>query len=186
MATSMEHPSRSLDPARTTLLLIDFQEKLMPSISEGREAVANAVRLAEAAHLLRIPVIGTEQNPRGLGSNVPEIKMRCAATVPKVYFDATREHGFGRVLPADRPSVVVAGCETHVCVMQTVLGLLAGGRRVHLVRDAVGSRTLANREAAITRLSAAGADIVTSEMVIFDWLATSDHPAFRRVLPLVK
>lgn len=186
MTNRASHPPRAIDPAQTVLLVIDFQAKLMPSIAEGPAAISNAVRLAEAAHLLRIPVLGTEQNPHGLGPNVPEIRSRCLATFPKMHFDATREHGFDRVLPAGRPSVVVVGCETHVCVMQTVLGLLAAEKRVHLVRDAVGSRTIANREAAIARMAAHGADIVTTEMVVFDWLASSDHPAFRQVLPLVK
>ena len=82
--------------------------------------------------------------------------------------------------------VVVAGCETHVCVMQTVLGLLGQGRSVALVSDAVGSRSEANRDAALARAKAHGAELVTTEMVVFEWLETSDHPRFREALKLVK
>lgn len=179
------HPPRAIDPATSTLLLIDFQARLMPSITGSDGAIANAVRLAKAATLLSVPVLGTEQNPAGLGPNVSDVKGLCADTFAKMHFDATREAGFGAFLP-DRASVVVAGCEAHVCVMQTVLGLLASGRRVHLVRDAVGARTAANRDAAIERMAQRGADIVTTEMVIFDWLGDCRNPAFKSVLPLVK
>lgn len=179
------HPPRAIDPAQCALLLIDFQARLMPSISDGDSAVANAVRLAKAAALLSVPVLGTEQNPAGLGPNVADLKGLCSDTFAKMHFDGTREAGFPEFLP-DKASVVVAGCETHVCVMQTVLGLLATGRNVHLVRDAVGSRTIANRDAAIERMARRGADIVTTEMVIFDWLGDCRNAAFKPVLPLVK
>lgn len=184
--TSATHPPRAIDPANSVLLLIDFQAKLMPSISGADQAIGNARRLAEAARLLGVPVLGTEQNPRGLGPNVETVKALCSATFGKMHFDATRETGFEAFLPPERTSVVVAGCETHVCVMQTVLGLLAAGRRVHLVRDAVGSRTTANRDAAIARMAGQGADLVTTEMVIFDWLGTCEHSAFKPVLGLVR
>lgn len=184
--TSASHPPRAIDSATSVLLLIDFQAKLMPSISGADQAIGNARRLAEAARLLGVPVLGTEQNPRGLGANVETLRSLCGATFGKMHFDATREAGFAAFLPPGRASVVVAGCETHVCVMQTVLGLMAARRRVHLVRDAVGSRTAANRDAAIARMAAHGADLVTAEMVIFDWIGTCEHPAFKPVLGLVK
>lgn len=183
--TVTAHPVRAIDPATSVLLLIDFQARLMPAIADGEAAVANAVRLARAAHLLSIPVLGTEQNPSGLGPNVASVRELCSDTFAKTTFDATREHDFFAFLP-DRPNVVVAGCEAHVCVMQTVLGLLAAGRTVHLVRDAVGSRTSTNRDAAIERLLRHGADAVTTEMVIFDWLGDCRHPAFKTALPIVK
>jgi len=126
---------------RSTLLLIDLQRRLMPSIAGGEAVVANARRLAEAARLLDVPVLATEQNPGGLGGNVQEIAALASRTLAKNFFDATREAAFETFLPAARLKVVVAGCETHVCVMQTVLGLLRQGRSVALVSDAVGSRT---------------------------------------------
>jgi nicotinamidase-related amidase len=170
----------------STLLLIDLQQRLMPSIAGEEAVLANARRLGEAARLMGVPVLATEQNPAGLGANVEAIATLATRTLAKNFFDATREAGFVSFLPPGRPTVVVAGCETHVCVMQTVLGLLRQGRSVALVGDAVGSRTAANRDAALARAKVHGAELVTTEMVIFEWLATSDHPRFREALKLVK
>ncbi len=89
------------------------------------------------------------------------------------------------MLPAER-SLVVSGCETHVCVLQTVLGLLAAGRRVCMVRDAVGSRRAESKETAIRRLEREGAEIVTTEMVLFEWLRTAEDPRLRRIIDLVR
>jgi nicotinamidase-related amidase len=175
-----------LAAARSTLLLIDLQQRLMPSIAGAEGVVLNARRLAEAARLVEVPVLATEQNPAGLGGNVEAIAALASRTLAKNFFDATRESGFEDFLPEDRPMVVVAGCETHVCVMQTVLGLLGQGRSVALVSDAVGSRSEANRDAALARAKAHGAELVTTEMVVFEWLETSDHPRFREALKLVK
>ncbi len=176
----------TLAAAACTLLLIDLQQRLMPSIAGGEAVVANAKRLAEAARLLDVPVLATEQNPAGLGGTVAALAPLPSKVLSKNFFDATREATFDGSLPAERPIVVVAGCETHVCVMQTVLGLLRHGRPVALVSDAVGSRREDNRDAALARAKAHGAELVTTEMVVFEWLETSDHPRFRDALRLVK
>jgi nicotinamidase-related amidase len=133
-----------------------------------------------------VPVLATEQNPAGLGGTVPEIAALASRTLPKNYFDATRERAFDGFLPPGRSAIVVAGCETHVCVMQTVLGLLERRRSTTLVADAVGSRRVENRDAALARARTRGAGIVTTEMVVFEWLETSDHPRFKEVLGLVR
>jgi nicotinamidase-related amidase len=172
--------------ATSVLLLVDLQARLMPAISDHAVVVGNALRLAQAARLLGIPVLGTEQNPEGLGPNVAELKALCGATLSKQHFDVTREAAFASFLPPDRPDIVVAGCEAHVCVLQTVMGLRRRQAPVRLVRDAVGSRSPANRDAAIARAGAHGAELVTTEMVVFEWLETADHPKFREVLRLVK
>ena len=86
----------------------------------------------------------------------------------------------------DRRDIVVAGCEAHVCVMQTALGLLDAGRRVYLVRDAVGSRRSESKETAVSRLARHGAEIVTTEMVVFEWLGSAEHPRFRDIIALIK
>lgn len=170
----------------SVLLVIDLQQRLLPAIHAGAEVVANAVRLAEAARLLDIPVLATEQNPAGLGPNVAEITARAGATLTKQFFDATREPAWSGFLPAGRTDIVVAGCEAHVCVLQTVLGLSRLGLPVRLVADAVGSRRPSNRDAALHRAERAGAEIVTTEMVVFEWLETAEHPRFRDVLALVR
>jgi nicotinamidase-related amidase len=87
---------------------------------------------------------------------------------------------------ADRPDIMVAGCEAHVCVMQTALGLLDAGRRVYLVRDAVASRRAESKETAVARLARHGAEIVTTEMVLFEWLGSAEHPRFRDIIALIK
>jgi nicotinamidase-related amidase len=105
--------------------------------------------------------------------------------VAKMTFDACRASGVVDALPAGH-HIVVAGCEAHVCVLQTVLGLLDRSRRVYVVGDAVGSRRPENREAALRRMERAGAEIVTTEMAIFEWLGSAEHPAFKSVISLVK
>ncbi len=176
----------ALTASACTLLLIDLQGRLMPAIAGADAVVGNAGKLAEAARLLDVPILATEQNPAGLGGTVEALAGLPSATLPKTFFDATREAAFERFVPPDRQTFVVAGCETHVCVLQTVLGLLEKGRSVALVRDAVGSRRQENRDAALERAKAHGAELVTTEMVIFEWLGTSEHPGFREALNLVR
>jgi nicotinamidase-related amidase len=174
-----------LDRDTSALLVIDFQSRLMPAIAEGAAVVANARRLIDGAELLGVPVLFTEQNADGLGPTLPELRSETAGLFHKMTFDACRMAGFLDVLPSGR-DVVVAGCETHVCVLQTVLGLIAAGRRVHLVRDAVGSRRPESKETAIRRLERNGAEIVTAEMVLFEWLGTAEDTRLRRVIDLVR
>ena len=100
-------------------------------------------------------------------------------------FDACRMPGFLDTLP-DRPDLILAGCETHVCVLQTVLGLLSAGRRVYAVRDAMGSRRAESKETAVARMAHHGAEIVTTEMVVFEWLGTAEDPRLRDALALIK
>jgi nicotinamidase-related amidase len=175
-----------LDPADCTLLLIDFQARLMPAIDGGGPVLANAVRLAAAARLMAVPTLATEENPAGIGGTVERLAAYPSATLAKMHFDATAEASFWPAMPQGRATFVVAGCEAHVCVLQTVLGLLARGVRVALASDATGSRTPGNRQAAIRRMRHHGAEIVTTEMVIFEWLRTADNPRFREGLALVK
>ena len=175
----------ALDRETSALLVIDFQSRLMPAIAEGEAVVANARRLIDGAGLLGVPVLFTEQNAGGLGPTIPELRSETAGLFHKMTFDACRMPGFFDALPVGR-ELVVAGCETHVCVLQTALGLIAAGRRVHLVRDAVGSRRAESKETAIRRLERNGAEIVTTEMVLFEWLRTAEDPRLRRVIDLVR
>jgi nicotinamidase-related amidase len=169
-----------------TLLIVDPQSRLLPDIHAGDDVVRRCVQLATAARELGIHVIGTEQNPDGLGPLVPEIAALCDTVLAKFHFAATAEEGFLRRLPAGRNTMVVAGCEAHVCVLQTALGLLDAGHAVKWVADAVGSRHPHDRMAATERARARGADVVTTEMVVFEWLRTSQHAKFRKLLDLVR
>ena len=173
-------------PDDCTLLIVDPQTRLMPAIHDGEGVIRRCVQLATAAKELGIHVIGTEQNPDGLGPLVPEIATLCDTVLAKFHFSAVAEQGFMQRLPARRNTLVVAGCEAHVCVMQTVAGLIEAGHVVKLVADAIGSRHPHDRLASIERARALGADVVTTEMVIFEWLGTSQHPKFKRLAQLIR
>jgi nicotinamidase-related amidase len=168
------------------LLLIDLQQRLMPVIHDHETVVARAVRLAEAAQLLDVPIRATEQNPAGLGSAVAPLAAYPQATLAKTTFSAAADPGFAALLPAGTGQVIVAGVEAHVCVLQTVSGLLGTGRRVAVAADAVGSRDPADLAVALDRARQHGAEIVTSEMVLFEWLHDSRHPKFREVQKLLR
>lgn len=195
-----------LDAEESQLVLVDYQQRLMPSIHDGDAVVRNAVRLARAAALLDVPVWGTEENPPGLGPTVDALRPLLGQAVSKMSFDGTADllpklrpparGGNARSLPkhlqkavpaqAQRGTIVIAGCEAHVCLLQTALGLMEEEFDVWVVTDACSSRTERNRDAAFDRLAAAGAELVTTEMVAFEWLGSAGHPAFRDVLALVK
>ena len=173
---------------RSVLVLVDYQGRLMPLIDGHATVVREAQRLADAAQLLQVPVVGTEQNAARLGPNLDSLRQRCTVTLAKTHFDACEDgllQTLDEVAPA-RPEVVIAGCEAHVCLLQTTLGLLRAGRRVWLVGPACGSRTADNRALALQRLAAAGAVVVSAEMVLFEWLHDCRHPRFKDVLTLIK
>jgi nicotinamidase-related amidase len=172
-----------LDRAGSALVVIDVQARLMPAIEGAGAVVGNVRRLLDAAALLAVPVLFTEQNPAGLGPTV-EALQPAVPVLHKMAFDACRDRGLAAF--PDRPSMVVAGCEAHVCVLQTVLGLLDAGRRVFVVRDAVGSRRAESKETALARMARHGAEIMTAEMVVFEWLGTANDPRFRQAVALVK
>ncbi len=175
----------AIDRKRSALLIIDFQQKLMPAIEEGASVIANARKLVLAAGMLDVPALWTEQYPAGLGPTVPDLAPPADRVVHKTTFDACRTPHFLDRLPSS-PDIVVAGCETHVCVLQSVLGLLAAGRRVYAVRDAMGSRRCESKETALRRMELNGAEIVTTEMVLFEWLGSAEDPRRRDILSLVK
>ncbi len=178
----------TLSAERCALVLVDYQARLMPAIHDAAGIVARARLLGEAARLLDVPVFGTEQNPAGLGPNEPALRALCDRTLAKTHFDACAD-GLVDALHAEAPGgaeVVVAGCEAHVCLLQTALGLLRTGRRVWVVENACGSRRAADHAAAMRRLAQAGAVVVTHEMVLFEWLGDCRHPRFKEVLALIK
>ena len=173
------------DVSRSSLLVIDLQQRLMPAIHERDAVLRNARILAQAARWLQVPVVATVQNPAGLGPKADDIAPLCDSMVTKTAFDACAEPALLQSLDATH-EIIVAGCEAHVCVMQTVLGLLSRGWKVKVAADAIGSRTPASKAAALERLRAAGVDVVTAEMVVFEWLRDCTHPRFKDCLALVK
>lgn len=202
-----------LDADDCQLVLVDYQERLMPAIADAAAVQANAVRLAKLAHLMRVPMVATVQNPTKLGTQVPELQAVLADAgareLSKMHFSAVADGlaellrppqrkaaGNARSLPRhlQKPpaqdeapaSVVIAGCEAHVCLMQTALELIEQEFEVWVVTDACGSRSERNRDAAFDRLAGAGAELVTTEMVVFEWLRTAEHPAFKQAQGLIK
>ncbi|SDL07387.1 Nicotinamidase-related amidase [Modicisalibacter muralis] len=174
------------DVTASTLILVDLQTRLMPAIHDGQAVASRAAILARAAKLLDVPIVATEQSPASLGHTVSQLQELCDTTIAKSHFDASTEAAFIDSLAPQRDELIVAGCEAHVCVMQTVLGLLERDYRVWLVTDAIGSRHPHDLKAAIDRAGATGARLVTTEMVIFEWMRDSHHPAFKSLLELVK
>lgn len=202
-----------LDMDDSQLVLVDYQARLMPAMLEAAQVQANAIRLARIAALLEVPAFATEQNPQGLGETVPELKDALAGAGAKLLhkreFSAVQAglsdwlrprprapQGNARSLPkhlqkavpaeAARGTVVLAGCEAHVCLLQTALDLLEEEFDVWVVTDACSSRTERNRDAAFDRLAGAGVELVTTEMVAFEWLRSSEHPDFKAVQALIK
>lgn len=185
----MTPPPRLMSPERSALALIDFQVRLMPAMENAAAILLNARRLKDAALAFGVPVVVTEQNPAGLGGTVADLGLSPPPpgipVVTKLAFGACGEPTF---LPAlgSRPDIIVTGCESHICVLQTTLGLIDHGRRVLVVEDAIGSRRAANKDAALRRMERHGAEIVTTEMVIFEWVRSFDNPHFRRAAALVR
>lgn len=198
-----------LDADECQLVLVDYQERLMPVIDEAPGVLANARRLARMARCVHVPVWGTEQNPARLGANDAELRGLCGQTLAKMHFSAVADgltdlltpdivppKGNARSLPRhlrknepqrpERACIVIAGCEAHVCLLQTALDLIDEEWDVWVVTDACGSRTERSRDAAFDRLAGAGAELVTTEMVAFEWLRTCEHPAFKEVHALIK
>ncbi len=177
---------RSLSLDQSLFLIIDLQARLLPSIYEGAEVIAITKKIQTAAEHLDIPVLFTEQNPAGLGSTIPDLTIPGPdRLITKMTFNSCPADGF-KMAVKDYQQIIVAGTEAHVCVLQTVFGLLEMGKRVYVLEDAVSSRSPANRKAALARMEKHGAEIVTSEMVLFEWLQTAENPKFRDILKLIK
>lgn len=168
---------------RSVLLLVDLQERLYPAIHEGAQLLEHALWLTRLAQRLSVPVICAEQYPQGLGPTMPDLRalLPDSAMVEKVHFSAVAEGGIFNAPGGDRAQFIVAGTETHVCVLQTVIDLLGSGRRVFVVDEAVGSRRPSDKALALERMRGHGADIVSREMVAFEWLRQAGTETFRQV-----
>ncbi|GAB4567121.1 MAG: hydrolase [Geothermobacteraceae bacterium] len=179
-----------LDPHQAVLLVVDVQEKLAPTFPETdyRAMVATIDTLVRGAGALKLPVVTTEQYPKGLGHTVPELAAACAdGVVEKTSFGCCGEPAFiDRLRQLGRSQVIVTGVEAHVCVYQTVIGLLEAGFHVHLVRDGVCSRIPADKRTALSLARAAGATVTCAETVLFQLLGDAKAEAFRAVSGLVK
>lgn len=171
------------------LLIVDVQAQLAPHVHGGREIIAKCAALMRAARLLEIPVRVTEHCPDSIGHSVPEIVALTEPSdiLPKTHFCCTDEPDVMRRFDAlGCKQAVVAGMEAHVCAMQAALGLAEHGYQCFFVIDAAGSRRSSDHAAAVERLRMSNVQIVTTEMVMFEWLKRADAPEFRELLKIIK
>ena len=185
----MQRITRRIVRDKAALAVIDIQERLLPVMHEKDRVVRNSVRLIQAAAILNVPILVTEQYRKGVGVTVPEV----AAVIPgfapveKLAFSCCGADGFVQSLRGKGVSdVILCGIEAHVCVTQTCLDLLDEGFRPFVVTDAVSSRTAENHQLGISRMRDAGAVIVSSEMILFELLGRAGTEEFKQILPLVK
>jgi nicotinamidase-related amidase len=182
----MYHSSQ-MSAVDTGLLVIDVQEKLVPLIPDSPALLRNVAFLLDGARVLGIPVQATEQYPKGLGATVPDIARRLSERPDKVAFTCC---AVPSIVPnfraAGRQKIVLAGIETHVCVLQTALDLLALDFQVYIPADAVGSRFRSDHERALDRMERAGAVVTTSETAVFEWVGAAGTPQFKEVSRLVQ
>lgn len=174
---------------KSLLLVIDVQERLAPAIFDAPRLTANVMRLLKAAKLLEVPVLATEQYPRGLGKTLDEVSglVPEGAMIEKIHFSAMSEPGFAERLKASgREQIVVVGMEAHICVLQTALELRQAGYEVFAVDDAMGSRDRAHTDLAVARMRPSGIEVVATEMVVFEWAHRADRDCFKQLSALIK
>lgn len=175
--------------SNSQLVIIDIQEKLASVMdAEAMEAVIkNCNILLQAAQLLEIPTIFTEQYPKGLGKTCSQLSTDDSSVVEKTAFSCCDEPTFNRKLTSDRPQIVMAGMETHICILQTALALNAQGRhQVFVAKDAVISRNPANKINALQRLQAAGVIVSNTESIVFEWLGKAEGEVFKQISLLIR
>jgi len=189
MSSAYERSHELVCRSECQLLIIDMQEKVLAPIPVREQLVANCGKLIDAAKLFSVPVVITEQYPKGLGSTVSELGGRLSdiAIPEKLRFSAVEALNWGMAAERsdDRFKVVVAGIEAHVCVLQTVLDLLICGYQVHVAADAIGSRGKLDWKLALKRMASSGAVITTTEAILFEWCETAGTAEFKQLSKLV-
>ena len=176
-----------IERARSLVLLVDMQERLVPAMTGAAEVIANCGILLRGAHKLGVPILASEQYPKGLGHTLPELAALAPIRPEKLEFSCYANPILREELSrAGRKQVVICGVEAHVCVLQTGLDLIDAGFQVFVVTDAVASRRAESRDVALSRLAGAGAVPVTVEMALFEWLRSAAAPDFRAISKLIR
>lgn len=178
-----------LSVERSLLLVIDLQEAFTPHIFELDRIIERTRILVEAAQLLGVPILVTEQYPKGLGQTVEPIRTRLAAAprFEKSEFSVFQNEAIAQAIrETQRTQILLAGVEAHVCVAQTAFDALAAGLQPYLVADAVGSRRTFDMKIVLARLRHAGATVTTAEAAILELTATARHPQFKAISKLIK
>ena len=182
----------TLNQEDTILLIIDVQDRLTPAIYDQASIISRTIVLLQAAAEMNMPVLLTEQYPRGLGATVTAIRELLAEHLPdaqnfeKLTFSACTPEFNAALAATGRKKVIIAGMETHVCVFQTTRQLLADGYQVFIARDAVSSRTQENRENGLQLMSAMGAIISNTETILLDLQKVAGTPQFKQISKLIK
>ncbi|KAA3595967.1 MAG: hydrolase [Calditrichaeota bacterium] len=178
-----------LDKNSTALVIIDVQERLMNVIFEKEKLIQNLVKLIEGAKVLGLPIIWTEQYPKGLGETIPELKSILEEIKPieKIHFSCCGEPNFRFELEkVSAHTLLVAGIESHVCVYQTVADLIDSSFQVEVVTDAISSRTKESRELGIKKCNDLGASLTSVEMCLFELLEQAGTFEFKAISKIVK
>lgn len=172
-----------MDKDQSLLLVVDVQERLLPAIHGWQRLLDNVSWLVQVAQKLGVPVLASEQYPRGLGHIHSELRQLLAAPniAEKLHFSCVAAQCLTDLPGAERPQVVVCGIESHVCVLQTVLELREQGKQVFVVADAVASRDPGNKALALERMRSLGVEVVSREMVAFEWLKQAGTPLFKEI-----
>jgi nicotinamidase-related amidase len=177
-----------LDRGRAALAVIDVQEAFRPAVLDFDRVAANIGVLVQGARVLGLPVLVTEQYPTGLGETVPEVAQHLDGVerLEKTSFSAVGADGFQAALPDMRDQVLLCGIEAHVCVNQTAEDLLGAGHEVHVVGDAVTSRTAENRDLGLRKMERSGAVLTSVETALFELLREAGTPEFKEIQRLIK
>jgi len=180
-----------LDRVRSQLIVVDVQEKLIPTIAAVEPMIRRVGFVVETARTLGVPITITEQYPKGLGPTEPVLRASCgnaAAVFAKTAFSCLKDEGVAAHLAqhAERKQLVVVGMEAHVCVLQTALDAVAAGYQVFVVGDAISSRAASDVDAAKQRMAASGVTVVCAEMVFFEWLERAGTPEFKQLSGLLR
>ena len=173
-----------LDLASSCLLLVDVQERLAPFVHEASTLIENCQWLLRLANTLQVPVIVSEQYPKGLGATIPELQTFCkeALHFEKVYFSCAEDKvGMQLIKDTTRQQIVIIGIEAHVCVLQTALDLLAKDYQVYVVADAISARHRDDTELALARMRQLGVQIISQEMVLFEWAHRAGTEIFKKL-----
>jgi nicotinamidase-related amidase len=185
VSSGAQVPSRTLDRARTALVVIDVQEAFAKAVERFEEVARQTAILVQGARVLGLPIVVTEQYPRGLGDTVGEVREALGdgmPRLPKTVFSAAQADGFTL---GGRDQALVCGIETHVCVNQTVHDLLAQGVQTHVAVDAVSSRTAANRDLGLRKMEDSGAILTSVEAALFELLGAAGSDEFKTIQKLV-
>ena len=178
--------------SNSAVVVIDVQEKLMPAMANEAKLCSRIQLMIKGCGLLKIPIVVTEQYPKGLGSTIPDIQLllsnaNVTGTAEKTMFSVRAgAEAFASLAEQGISNLVIVGIETHVCVAQSALDLLANGFEVHVCVDAVGSRNTIDHETALRRMENSGVVPTTVEAVLFEWCENANHDSFKTISKSIK